>query len=58
MGKNEIIKLWRSLSPRLTRAVPGQEVRKDEGSCEEKGYEDRKEKTVESLGNHHEEDDS
>jgi hypothetical protein len=57
MEKNQIIELWRSLSPRLTRAIPRQELGKHEDTDEEKRYEDRKEETVDSVVNHHEEDD-
>lgn len=57
MDKNQIIELWRSLSPRLARAVPGEELRKDEDTDEEKRYGDKKKETVESVGTHHDEGD-
>jgi hypothetical protein len=57
MDKNQMIQLWRSLSPRLTRAIRRQELRKNEDTDEEKRYGDRKEKTLESVESHHDEDD-
>jgi hypothetical protein len=53
MDRNQIIELWRSLSPRLTTAIGRGERSKDEGPDEEKRYGDRKEETVESAENHH-----
>jgi hypothetical protein len=49
MDKNQIIELWRSLSPRLARAIPGEELRKDEDTDEEKRYGDKKRKRLSPL---------
>jgi hypothetical protein len=57
MNINQIIELWRGLSPRLARVIPGQELRNDEHTDEKKSDEDSKDKTVDPIGSHHEEDD-
>jgi hypothetical protein len=57
MDINQIIELWRGLSPRLARAIPDQELPKDERADEEKGYKDSEDKIVNPIGSHHEEDD-
>jgi hypothetical protein len=57
MDINQIIELWRGLSPRLARAIPGQELPKDEHTDEKKSDEDGEDKIVDLIGNHHEEDD-
>jgi hypothetical protein len=57
MDINQIIELWRGLSPRLAKAVPDQELAEDEHTDEEKNGEDSEDKTVDPIGSHHEEDD-
>lgn len=57
MDINQIIELWRGLSPRLARAIPGQELPKDEHTDEKKSDEYSKDKTVDPIGSHHVEDD-
>jgi hypothetical protein len=57
MNINQIIELWRSLSPRLVRAIPDQELPEDEHTDEKKNDEDSEDKTVDLIGSHHEEDD-
>jgi hypothetical protein len=57
MDVNQIIELWRGLSPRLARAIPGQELPKDEHTDEKKSDEDSEGKTVDPIGSRHEEDD-
>jgi hypothetical protein len=57
MDINQIIELWRSLSPRLARAIPGQELPNDEHTDEKKSDEDSEDKTVDPIESHHEEDD-
>jgi hypothetical protein len=57
MDKSQTIELWRSLSPRLTRAIPGQELPMDEHIDEEKSDEHGEDKTVDPIGSHHDEDD-
>jgi hypothetical protein len=56
MDINQIIELWRSLSPRLARAIPGQELPNDEHTDEKKSDEDSEDKTVDHIESHHEED--
>ena len=57
MDVNQIIELWRSLSPRLARAIPDQESPNDEYTDEKKSDEDSEGKTVDPTERHHEEDD-
>jgi hypothetical protein len=57
MDINQIIELWRGLSPRLAKAIPGQELPKDEHTDEKKSDEDSEDKTVNPIESHHEEDD-
>jgi hypothetical protein len=57
MDINQIIELWRSLSPRLARAIPDQELPNDEHTDEKKSDEDSEDKTVDPMESHHEEDD-
>jgi hypothetical protein len=57
MDINQIIELWRGLSPRLARAVPDQELPEDEHTDEKKNDEDSEDKTVNPIESHHEEDD-
>ena len=57
MDLNQIIELWRSLSPRLARAVRGQEFPEDEHTDEKKSDEDSEGKAVDPVGSHRGEDD-
>ena len=57
MNINQIIELWRGLSPRLARAVPSQELPEDERTDEKKNDKDSEDKIVDLIGNHREEDD-
>jgi len=57
MDINQIIELWRGLSPHLAKAIPGQELPKDEHTDEKKSDEDSEDKTIDPVESHHEEDD-
>lgn len=57
MDINQIIELWRGLSPRLARGIPGKELPKDEHTDDKKCDEDVEDKTVDLAGSHHEEND-
>jgi len=57
MDKNQIIELWRGLSPRLARGIPGQELPRDERIGEKKSDGDSEDKTVDPIESHHQEDD-
>ena len=57
MDINQIIELWRGLSPRLARAIPDEELPNDERTDEKKSDEDRKDKTVDPIRSRHKEDD-
>ena len=57
MDINQIIELWRGLSPRLAKAIPDKELPKGEHIDEKKSDEDSEDKTVDPIGSHHEEDD-
>ena len=57
MDINQIIELWRGLSPSLARAIPIKELPKDEHADEKKCDEDSEDKTVYTIGNHHEGND-
>jgi hypothetical protein len=57
MNINQIIELWRSLSPRLARAIPSRELPKNERTDEKKSDEDGADETVNPIESHHEEDD-
>jgi hypothetical protein len=57
MNINQIIELWRGLSPRLARAIPDQELPEDEHSDEQKSNEDSEGKIVDLIESHHEEED-
>jgi hypothetical protein len=57
MDINQIIELWRSLSPRLARAIHGQEPPNDEHTNEKKSGEDGEDRSVGPVESHHEEDD-
>jgi hypothetical protein len=55
MDINQIIELWRGLSPRLARVIPGQELPKDEHTNEKKSDADSEGKKVAPIESHHEE---
>jgi hypothetical protein len=57
MNINQIIELWRGLSPRLARAIPDQEFPEDEHIDEQKSNEDSEDKIVDPIESHHEEED-
>jgi hypothetical protein len=57
MNINQIIELWRGLSPRLAKAVTDQELPKDEHTDEKKGDEDGEDKTVDPIESRHEKND-
>ena len=57
MDINQIIELWRGLSPSLARAIPIKELPKDEHADEKKCDEDVEDKTVDPIGSHNEEND-
>jgi hypothetical protein len=57
MDINQIIELWRSLSPRLTKAIRGQELPRDERTDEKESSEDSEDKAVHPAESHREEDD-
>jgi hypothetical protein len=57
MDINQIVELWRSLSPRLARAVPVKELLKGEYDDEEKSDEDSEDKTPAHVAGHHEKED-
>jgi hypothetical protein len=57
MNVNQMIELWRGLSPRLAKAIPGKELPEGEHADEKKGDEDGEDKTVDPIGNHRDEDD-
>ena len=57
MDINQIIDLWRGLSPRLAKAVPDQKLPEGECTDEKKSDEDGENKTVDLIGSHHKEDD-
>jgi hypothetical protein len=57
MDINQIIELWRSLSPRLARAIPDQELHEDEHTDEKKSDKDSEDKTVAPIESHLEKND-
>jgi hypothetical protein len=57
MDINQIIELWRSLSPRLAKAAPDQELAEDEHIDKKKSDEDSKDKTVDPIESHDDKDD-
>ena len=57
MDINQIMELWRSLSPRLAKAIPGEEPPRDERAERRNSDEDRQDKIVDPVENHQEEDD-
>jgi hypothetical protein len=57
MNINQIIELWRSLSPRLAKAVPDQELVEGEHTDEKKSDGDSEDKTVNPVESRHEEND-
>ena len=52
MDISQIVDLWRGLSPRLARAVPGQELHKDDHADEKTSHGDGEGKTVDPIENH------
>jgi len=57
MDINQIIELWRGLSPRLARVIPGQELPRDELTDEKRSDECSEGKTVDLIESQHGEDD-
>jgi hypothetical protein len=57
MDINQIMELWRGLSPRLARAIHSKELPKDEHTDEKKSGEDSEDKTADPIEGHHEEND-
>ncbi|HXZ94680.1 MAG TPA: hypothetical protein VEG28_02060 [Dehalococcoidia bacterium] len=57
MNINQIIELWRGLSPHLARAIPDQELPEDEHTDGKKSDEDSEDKAVDLIGSYHKEDD-
>lgn len=57
MDINQIIELWRSLSPRLAKAIPGQGLPKDEHTDEKKSDGNSEDKTVNPIESHQDEND-
>jgi hypothetical protein len=57
MDINQIIELWRGLSPRLAKAVPDQEFAEDEHTDEKKSDEDGEDKAVALIESRREKDD-
>jgi len=57
MDINQITQLWRGLSPRLARAISGQELPDDRHTDEEKTDEDSGDKKVDPIESHYEESD-
>jgi hypothetical protein len=57
MDINQMIELWRGLSPHLARPIRTKELPRDEHSDEEKRDEDSEDKTVDPIGSHQEDDD-
>ena len=57
MDINQIIELWRGLSPHLARAISDQKLPEDEHTDEKKSDEDSEDKTIDPVESHHEEDD-
>jgi hypothetical protein len=57
MDINQIIELWRGLSPRLAKATPDKELPKGERAETRKSDEDGEDKAVDPIESHHEEDD-
>jgi hypothetical protein len=56
MDINQIIELWRGLSPHLARPAPGKQLSKDEQTDEKKSDEDTEGKIVEPIESHYEEE--
>lgn len=54
MNVNQIIELWRGLSPRLARAIPGKELPEGEHTDGKKSDEDSEDKTIDPIESHHE----
>ena len=57
MDINQIMELWRGLSPRLAKAIPGEEPPRDERAETRDSDKDREDKIVDPVEDHHEEDD-
>ena len=57
MDINQILELWRGLSPHLARAIPDQELPKDERTGEKKNDKDSEDKIVDPIGSRHKEED-
>jgi hypothetical protein len=57
MDINQIIELWRGLSPRLAKAIPGQKLLKDEHTDEKRGDEDSEDKAIAPIESRREEND-
>jgi hypothetical protein len=57
MNINQIIELWRGLSPRLARAIPDQELPEDEHIDEKESDEDGEDKIVDRIESCYEKDD-
>jgi hypothetical protein len=57
MDINQIIELWRGLSPRLAKAVPDQELPEDEYAHEKESDEDGEDKAVAPIESRREEND-
>jgi hypothetical protein len=53
MDINQIIELWRGLSPRLAGVIPGQELPKDKHTDEKKSDGDSEDETVSPIESHH-----
>jgi hypothetical protein len=57
MDISQIIELWRGLSPRLAKGIPGQELLEGEYTDEKKSDEENRDKAVDPVEGHHEGDD-
>ena len=53
MDINQIMELWRGLSPRLAGAFPDQKLPKDEHTNGERSDGDSEDKTVDPVESHH-----
>jgi hypothetical protein len=57
MDINQIIELWRGLSPRLAKAILDKELPRGEHIDEKNRDKDSEDKAVDPIESHHEEDD-
>lgn len=57
MDKNQIIELWRGLSPHLVKAMSGQEPAEDGRAEEERSNETNEDKASHPVESRHEKDD-